>query len=90
MRDARMAKQPLDHEDFGVLVGWTHSHFADRLDLRLQTVRSSRQRKPADIDNHHIVMTAGQAVLLANYLFEVTGQTKPGARKGRLKRWFAA
>jgi hypothetical protein len=83
-----MARRSLDHDDFGVLVGWTHSEFADKLDLRLQTVRSTRQRKPADIDNHHIVMTPNQAVLLAIYLFEVTGQTQPNPRKGRMARWF--
>jgi hypothetical protein len=83
-----MADQPLDRDDFGVLVGWTHSEFADKLDLKLQCVQSTRQLRHAEVDNHHIVMTPNQAVLLANYLFEVTGNRRPVPRKGRLARFF--
>ena len=83
-----MAESPIDRDDYGVLVGWTHSEFADKLDLRLQCVQSTRHLRQAEVDNHHIVMTPNQAVLLANYLFEVTGQTAPAPRKGRLARWF--
>lgn len=82
-----MAEQVQDRDDYGVLVGWTHAEFADKFDLRLQTVKSTRHLQQDEVDNHHIVMTPSQAVLLANYLFEVTGQTPPTPRKGRLARW---
>jgi hypothetical protein len=85
-----MAKDPNDRNDYAVLVGWTHSEFADKLDLRLQTVQSTRHLQHGEVDNHHVVMTPNQAVLLANYLFEVTGQTQPSPRRGRLARWFGA
>ena len=60
-----------------MLAGWTHSEFSDSLDLRLQTIRSSRREAPEDVDSHHIVMTKNQATVLANYLFQVAGQTPP-------------
>lgn len=85
-----MAEQPADRDDYGVLVGWTHRASADKLDLKLQTVQSTRQLKGDAIDNHHIVMTASQALLLANYLFEVSGKPRPTPRRGRLARWFGA
>ena len=74
-------------ETFGVLAGWTHSEFSGRLDLRLQTVRSSRRTAPADVDSHHIIMTKNQAAVLANYLYRVSGQTPPQRRRGGLLGW---
>jgi hypothetical protein len=74
-------------ETFGVLAGWTHSEFSDRLDLRLQTIRSSRRQAPEDVDSHHIVMTKNQATVLANYLIQVTGQSLP-PKRGLLRRLF--
>jgi hypothetical protein len=81
-----MNRDPDDRNDYGILVGWSHASFADKLDLKLQTVQSTRQLKSDEIDNHHIVMTASQAVLLANYLFQITGQTPPTKKPGRLAR----
>jgi hypothetical protein len=74
-------------ESFGVLAGWTHSEFSGRLDLRLQTIRSSRRTAPEDVDSHHIVMTKSQAAVLANYLLRITGQTAL-RRRGLLGRLF--
>ena len=74
-------------ESFGVLAGWTHSEFSGRLDLRLQTIRSSRRTAPDDVDSHHIVMTKNQATVLANYLFQIAGQSPP-RRPGLLRRLF--
>ena len=80
-----MHRDPHDRNEYGILVGWSHSSFADKLDLKLQTVQSTRQLKSDELDNHHIVMTASQAVLLANYLFLITGQ-KPPSKPGLLTR----
>ena len=74
-------------ETFGVLAGWTHSEFSGRLDLRLQTVGSSRCDAPDVVDAHHFVMTKNQAAVLANYLFHIAEQSPP-PRRGLLKRLF--
>ncbi len=77
------------HESYGVLVGWTHSEFNDRFDLRLQSIQSTRCDEPEDADSHHFMMTRNQAVVLANYLFQITHQTPPRPRKrGILMRLF--
>lgn len=82
-----MNRDPDDRHDYGILVGWSHSGFADKLDLKLQTVQSTRQLKDDEVDTHHVVMTASQAALLANYLLQVTGQTPP-RKPGLLTRIF--
>jgi hypothetical protein len=81
MRDA----DPI-HESFGVLVGWTHHGSGTKLDLTLQCVKSTRRDDPGEIDDHHIVMTPSQAAVLANYLFQISGQSPPVPRKGLWRR----
>lgn len=75
-------------ESYGVLVGWSHHAFQDKLDLRLQTVQSTRKLERDEIDAHHLVLTREQAAVLANYLFKISGHTPPAPRKSRLARWF--
>jgi hypothetical protein len=80
---------PDDHNTYGILVGWTHSEFADKLDLRLQTTRAAGRLAHSDVENLHVVMTPQQAALLANYLFTITQQTPPKPpRRSLLARWF--
>jgi len=80
-----------DRDMFGVLVGWSHGHFNGRIDLKLQTAHSTVELQQGEIDNHHIVMTPNQAVLLANYLYTITDQSPPTKRsRGRLARWFGS
>ncbi len=81
------ARAPLDTDSYGVLVGWTHGEFTGKLDLKLQTVQSTRRESRDDVDVHHFVMTPNQAVLLANYLLRITNQSAP-PRRGLLTRWF--
>jgi hypothetical protein len=81
MRDA----EP-NQETFGVLVGWAHHGSAGKLDLTLQCIQSSRHEDAGAIDDHHIVMTSSQAAVLANYLFQISGQSPPAPRKGLLRR----
>jgi len=83
-----MSEEPANHDDYGVLVGWEHRIAGERLDLKLQTVQSSRQLAGSALDNRHIIMTRNQALLLANYLLEVSGKSPPAPRRGRLTRWF--
>lgn len=79
--------ETVDHESYGVLVGWTHSEFTGRIDLRLQTVQSTRKESSAEPDSHHFMMTPNQAAVLATYLFEITHRSPP-RRRGWLSRWF--
>ena len=81
MRDATE-----NRESFGVLVGWAHHGIGEKLDLTLQCVKSTRRDNPAEIDDHHFVMTPSQAAVLANYLFHISGQSPPTQRKGLLRR----
>jgi outer membrane PBP1 activator LpoA protein len=81
MRDSAAAG-----ESFGVLVGWAHHNFNNRVNLTLQCVQSSRRTDRREIDDHHIVMTPQQAAVLANYLYRISGQTPPEPRKGLLRR----
>lgn len=86
-----MAEQPVDRDIYGVLVGWSHSQFNGKVDLRLQTVQNSHALQQDEVDSHHIVMTREQATLLANYLYTAVGQTPPKApARGRLGRWFGS
>ncbi|MFM5948917.1 MAG: hypothetical protein ACKOPM_06770 [Novosphingobium sp.] len=80
-----MGENAQDRESFGVLVGWAHHAFNDKLDLTLQCVQSSRLKDRREIDDHHIVMTPQQAAVLANYLYQISGQTPPEPRKGLLR-----
>lgn len=83
-----MVQDNEDSDSFGVLVGWTHTRLGKRLDLKLQTVQSTRRDGRDALDNHHFVMTPSQAAVLANYLLQITDQTAPRGRRGYLQRWF--
>lgn len=73
-------------ESFGVLVGWAHHSYDNRVDLTLQCVKSTRSEDARAIDDHHIVMTPQQAAVLANYLYKISGHTPPAPRRGLLRR----
>lgn len=79
-----------ERESYGVLVGWSHHTMGNRIDLKLQSVQSTRNLKQDEIDEHHFVMTREQATVLANYLFKITEQTPPRPRRGLLARWFGS
>lgn len=77
------AQQP--QELSGVVVGWKHRTFARNIHL---TVQSSSQGKPSPnaVDTHNLLMTRSQAMLLANYLMQLSGYE---ARPPRRRRWLA-
>ena len=83
------AQGQLDSDSYGVLVGWSHSEFTGRIDLRLQAVQSTRRSGREEVDSHHFMMTPNQAMLLANYLFEITHRSPP-RRRSWLARWFGS
>ena len=81
-----MAEDAKAQESYGVLVGWAHHAFGGKVDLTLQCIKSTRRANDAEIDDHHIVMTPSQAAVLANYLFQISGQSPPAPRRGLLRR----
>ncbi len=69
------------NESYGALVGWAHSEFKDRLNLKLQCIGSTRLASADDVDSHCFMMTKTQAAVLANYLYQISGQTPPRRRR---------
>lgn len=69
----------MDKLDTGALVGWRADDLGQRVVLHLQTMHrngsSDRQMR-----ERAILLDRNQAIQLANYLFEVTGETKPQKR----------
>lgn len=62
-------------EDFGVLVGWMHHECAQGINLGVQSARSQAAWSRGEIDKRNFLMTRNQALLLARYLLDATGQT---------------
>lgn len=69
----------------GVVVGWTHQDFGASMDLRIQSAVSKQALDERQVDSHHFLMTHNQALLLAKYLLDATGQTLP--KKTRPSPW---
>jgi hypothetical protein len=75
--------EPTDHR--GVVVGWMHNNLGTSIDLRIQSAVSQAALDEKRVDSHHFLMTYNQALLLAKYLLDATGQTLPP--KGKLPLW---
>jgi len=63
-------------EDFGVLVGWSHTPCGSGINVRMQSAESQAALQRGQIDARHFLMTRNQALLLARYLLEMTGQAQ--------------
>jgi hypothetical protein len=74
----------------GVVVGWTHHDLGSSIDLRIQSAQSQQALDSNNVDNHHFLMTHNQALLLAKYLLDVTGQSLPPRSKPTLWQRLAA
>ena len=61
-------------EDFGVLIGWTHRDGPQGISLAMQSAATQVAWAAREIDRRHYLMTRNQALLLARYLLEATGQ----------------
>jgi hypothetical protein len=80
-----MAKRPIvnktdeaaipDHR--GVVVGWTHNDLGTSIDLRIQSTISRQALDEHRLDSHHFLMTHNQALMLAKFLLDATGQSMP-------------
>ena len=62
-------------ETYGVLVGWSHSPCGNGINLKVQSAHSQVALREGRIDTHHLLMTRNQALLMARYLLDTTGQT---------------
>ena len=80
-----MANTAADHHpghvsnqhDTTVLIGWTHAELGENVELRMQSARSRFALENNDYETHGVMMTRNQALLLAKYLLDATGQTLP-------------
>ncbi len=61
-------------EEFGVLVGWTHRDGPQGISLGMQSASSQAAWAAKEINRRNYLMTRNQALLLARYLLEATGQ----------------
>lgn len=77
-----------DTGEFGVLVGWTHTPFNRGIDLSVQSAAQA-STAAGQIENRHYLMTRNQALILAKYLLDATGQELPERKRpGLLQRLF--
>lgn len=76
----------MDPLDTGALVGWKIDDLGPRMVLKLQTMHRG-DVEDKEMRERAILLDRNQATLLANYLYEVTGQSKP-KRRGFLQSLF--
>lgn len=76
----------MDALDSGALVGWKINDLGQRMVLQLQTMHRTDEEEK-QLRERAVLLDRNQAVLLANYLYEVTGQSKP-KRRGLLQALF--
>ena len=69
----------MDDYDAGALVGWRANDLGKRIVLNLQTMHRS-EKEDHRLRERAIMIDRSQAVLLANFLFEITGQSRPRRR----------
>lgn len=76
----------MDPLDSGALVGWKINDLGQRMVLQLQTMHRT-QDDEKELRERALLLDRNQAVLLANYLYEATGQSRP-KRRGLLQTLF--
>ncbi len=69
----------MDPLDTGALVGWKMDDLGKRMVLHMQTMHRTDD-EDNEVRERAIMLDRNQAVLLANYLYEMTGQSKPKRR----------
>jgi len=71
----------VDQHRLQALVGWTHAPLPNGIDLRIQCARSTVALENEQVEVQHVLMTRNQALLLARYLLDITGQSLPQTRR---------
>lgn len=79
--------RPIETYQFHALVGWSHSPVPNGIHLRIQSTRSNIALENQQVVAHDLVMTNNQALLLAHYMLDVTGQGRPKPRRSILSLW---
>ncbi|MFC3173078.1 hypothetical protein ACFOD9_02315 [Novosphingobium bradum] len=75
-------------EAFRVIVGWSHAPFSHGIQLRLQT-RRAEGRRAGQVEDERFLITRNQALILARYLLDASGQTLPERiHEGPIRRFF--
>lgn len=69
----------MDAIETGALVGWKLNDLGKRMVLHVQTMHRTESEEK-QLRERAIMLDRNQAVLLANYLYEITGQSKPKRR----------
>ena len=67
--------------DHGALVGWTGQDLGSRLALTMQSVTKPPPHEREDVHDFHFMLDRQQAIQLAYFLFQITGETPPPKRK---------
>ena len=62
-------------ESHGVLVGWVHHDFGERVMLRIETMATLDAAEHHHPDMVRVLMTKQQAAVLGTYLLKVSGQS---------------
>lgn len=75
---------------YGALVGWTSEDFGKHMVLRMQSVTKGTPHTQDDIDSFFFMVNKNDALLLANYLYSISGQTAPKKKRGWLGRFLGA
>jgi hypothetical protein len=70
----------MDQMDAGALVGWKANNLGNRIVLNIQTMHQADNEGDKEMRERAILVERNQAVLLANYLYEITGQSRPRRR----------
>jgi len=63
----------------GALVGWKMDDLGKRMVLHMQTMHRTEEEEK-EVRERAILLDRSQAVLLANYIYEMTWQSKPQRR----------
>ncbi|WP_427963619.1 hypothetical protein [Altererythrobacter sp.] len=69
----------MEHVDAGALVGWKANDLGSRIILTIQTMHRSEDDEN-ELHERAVMLDRNQAALLANFLYELTGQSKPRRR----------
>ena len=77
---------PDTDDGFRVLVGWSHAPFSRGIQLKLQAKRVEGP-SAGMVEGQRYLMTRNQALILAKYLLDTTGQSLPDrVREGPVRR----
>ncbi|VVT13185.1 conserved hypothetical protein [Sphingomonas sp. EC-HK361] len=78
----------VSHGERRAVVGWTHNDLPRGIDLCIESAASQAGLENDRIARDHFALTHNQALLLARYLLQSTGQRLEEPSRGLLRRLF--